>query len=96
MKLQAGNLKLLEAVTGDVLLKKVFLKGRTAVSEPAFHRSSTQNKCLWIIHKIRRKKPVLESPFNKVVVLMAYNVIKEDCNTAYFEEHLWTSASKLI
>ena len=27
---------------------------------------------------------------------MAYNVIKEDCNTAYFEEHLWTSASKLI
>ena len=47
MKLQAGNLKLSEAAAGDVLLKKkVFLKGRIAVSEPAFHRSSTQNKCL--------------------------------------------------
>ena len=36
IKLQAGNLKLSEAATGSVLLKKVFLKN-TGVSEPAVH-----------------------------------------------------------
>ena len=45
MKLQAGNLKLSEAATGDVLLKKLFLKRRTGVSEPVVHTSSTQNGC---------------------------------------------------
>ena len=45
IKLQAGNLKLSEAATGNVLLKKVFLKRRTGVSEPAVHTSSTQNRC---------------------------------------------------
>ena len=45
IKLQAGNLKLSEAATGNVLLKKVFLKRRTGVSEPAVHISSTQNRC---------------------------------------------------
>ena len=44
-KLQAGNLSLAEAATGNVLLKKVFLKRRTGVSEPAIHISSTQNRC---------------------------------------------------
>ena len=43
-KLQAGNLKLSEAATGNVLLRKVFLKRRTGVSEPAVHTSSTQNR----------------------------------------------------
>ena len=45
IKLQAGNLKLSEAATGNVLLKKVFLKRRTGVSEPAVHTFSTQNRC---------------------------------------------------
>ena len=40
IKLQAGNLKLSEAGTGDILQKKVFLKKGTGVSEPAVHRFS--------------------------------------------------------
>ena len=56
--------------------------------------------------KFRWKKSVLESLFNKVGVLRACNFIKEDSDTCffceiyklfkdnYFEEHLWTSASK--
>ena len=83
IKLQAGNLKLSEAATGNVLLKKVFLKRRTGVSEPAVHTSSTQ-KCFWTIHKIRSKIPVLESVFNKVAVLRACSFIKEDSNTGAF------------
>ena len=43
--LHAGNLKMSEAATGNVLLKKVFLKGRAGVSEPAVRTSSTQNRC---------------------------------------------------
>ena len=76
IKLQAGNLKLSEAATGDILSKKVFLKRRTDVSKPAVHRFSTQNMYFWIIHKIHSKKPVLESLFNKVAVLRACNFIK--------------------
>ena len=45
IKLQAGNLKLSEAATGNVLLTKVFLKMLTGVSEPAVHTSSIQNRC---------------------------------------------------
>ena len=52
------------------------------------------------------KKPVLESLFNTVVVLRTCKFIKKDSNTGvvlwdlppsnnYFEEHMWTSASKL-
>ena len=44
-KAAGGNLKLSEAATGNVLLKKVFLKRHTGVSEPAVHTSSTQNSC---------------------------------------------------
>ena len=44
-KAACGNLKLSEAATGNVLLKKVFLKRCTGVSEPAVHTSSTQNRC---------------------------------------------------
>ena len=40
IKLQAGNLKLSQAATGNVLQKKVFLKRCTGVSEPAVNRSS--------------------------------------------------------
>ena len=36
IKLQAGNLKLSEAATRNVLLKKVFLKRRTGVSETSY------------------------------------------------------------
>ena len=36
-----------------------------------------QNRCSWIIHKIHRKKPVLESLVDKVAVLRTYNFIKE-------------------
>ena len=75
MKLQAGNLKLSEAATGDVLWKKVFLKRCTDVSEQPFI-DPLQNRCSWIIHKLHRKKPVLESLFNKVAVLRACNFIK--------------------
>ena len=65
-----------------------------------------QNSGSWIIHKIHRKKPVIESLFNKVAVLRACNFIKEDSNTGafpwnlqtfednYFEEHLWNAASE--
>ena len=44
-KAASGNLKLSEAATGNVLLKKVFLKRHTGVSEPAVHTPSTQNRC---------------------------------------------------
>ena len=105
IKLQAGNLKLSEAATGNVLLKKVFLKRRTGVSETAVHTSSTQNRCFWIIHKIHSKIPVLESLFNKVAVLRACKLKKTPTQVLsreiyklfknnYFEEHLWNPASK--
>ena len=44
-KAAGGPLKLSEAATGNALLKKVFLKRRTGVSELAVHISSTQNRC---------------------------------------------------
>ena len=44
IKLQAGNLKLSEVATGNVLLQKVFLKRCAGVSEPDVHTSSTQNR----------------------------------------------------
>ena len=45
IKLRAGNLTLSELATGDVLLKKLLLKRRTGLLEPAVHRSSPQNRC---------------------------------------------------
>ena len=64
----------------------VFLKRRNGVSEPAVYRSSTQNKCFLIFHKIQSKKSALEPLFNKAAVLRACNFIKEDSNTGGF---LW-------
>ena len=43
-KLQAGNLNMSEAATGNVWLTKLFLKRLADVSEPAVHKSSTQNR----------------------------------------------------
>ena len=90
IKLQAGNLKLSEAATGNVLLRKVFLKRRPGVSDPAVHTSSTQNRCFWTIHKIQSKIPVLEFLFNKLAVLRACNFIKEDSNAGAFPWNLQT------
>ena len=90
IKLQAGNMKLSETTTGNVLLKKVFLKRRTGVSGPAVHTSSTQNRSFWTIQKIHSKTPVLESLFNKVAVLRVCNFIKEDSNTGAFTWNLQT------
>ena len=50
-----GNLKVSEAATGDVQ-RKMFLKRCNGGSESAVHKSSTQNRCFWIIHKIHGKK----------------------------------------
>ena len=100
IKLQTGNLKLSEAATGDLMLKEVFLKRRTCVSEPAVHRFSTQNRFFGIIHKTHRKRPVLKSLFNKVAVLGSATLsgktptqmlsceICEIFKNNYFEEHL--------
>ena len=90
IKLQTGNLKLSQAATGNVLLKKVFLKRLTGVSKPAIHTSSTKNRCFWTIPKIHSKIPVLESLFNKVAVLTACNFIKEDSKTGAFPWNLQT------
>ena len=57
IKLQAGNLKLSQAATGNVLLKKVFLKGCTGVSEPAIHASSTQNTPFFINNQKFKQSP---------------------------------------
>ena len=65
--------------------KKVFLKMRTFIS-----LVSSQNRCSWIIHKIRKKKSVLGSLFNKVTVLGTCNVIKEDSDTGAFLLNLQT------
>ena len=82
----------------------MFLKRYNGVSEPTVQRSSTKNRCIWIIHKIHSKKPLCL--FNRVAVLRACNFVKDDSNTCifcqiykvfknnYFEERLWTSASK--
>ena len=104
IKLQTGNLKLSEAATGDLMLKEVFLKRRTGVTEPAVHRFSIQNR---FFLKIHRKRPVLKSLFNKVAVLGSATLLRKtprqmlSCEICeifknnYFEEHLWPSASKL-
>ena len=74
IKLQAGNLKLSEAATGDI-----FLKRRTGVSEPVVQ--DLRNRCYWINDKLHRKKPMLESLFNKAVVPRTCNFIKEHSDT---------------
>ena len=48
--------------TGVVLLKKVFLK-RRLVSRNQLFIDPLQNRCSWLIRKVHRKKPVLESLF---------------------------------
>ena len=40
-----------------------------------------RNRCYWIIDKLHRKKPVLESLFNKAAVPRTCNFIKEDSDT---------------
>ena len=82
--LHAGNLKLSEAATGDVLQKKVFLKRCIDVSEQAVHETFRQNRRFWMIHKIHIKKSELESLFNKVAVLRTCNFVKENSNTGAF------------
>ena len=89
-----------------MFVKKVFLKGALLFQKQAFI-DPLQSRWSWIIYKIHRKKPVLESLFNKVAVLRACNFIKEGSDTIlsceicklsknnYFEEHLWMSSSKL-
>ena len=84
----------------------MFLKKRTCVSEPAFHRYSTQNRCFWIIHKIHSKKPLLQSVFTQAAVLGVWSFINKTLTQVlsceiyklfknnYFEEHLRASASK--
>ena len=48
----------------------VLKKGHTGVSEPGVHRSSTQNRCFWIIHKIHRRKPVLKFLFKVFFLIL--------------------------
>ena len=43
-----------------------------------------ETRCSKTFFKFRRKKPMLESLFNKVGVLRAYNFIKEDSDTGVF------------
>ena len=40
-----------------------------------------RNRCYWIIDKFHRKKPVLDSPFNKAAVPRTCNFFKEDFDT---------------
>ena len=88
----------------------MFSKRRTGVSEPAFHRSSTQNRCFWVIYKIYSKNPVSKSLFNRLFLTLQFwgpatllrktSTLMLSCKVSkifknnYFEEHLWTSASK--
>ena len=88
-------------------VKKVFLKRHTGVSESAVHRSCTQNRFFWIIHKTHRKNLfwslfLIKLQFWGPVTLLRKTPTKvlscEICKLSknnYFEEHLWTSASKL-
>ena len=95
-----------EAAAGNVLLKKVFLKRRTGVSEPAVYTSSTQKRCFEQFIKFTGKYLCL-SPFlikfqfwgpaallkktrTQVLSREIYKLPKNN----YFEEHLWNAASK--
>ena len=40
-----------------------------------------RNRCYWILDKLHRRKPVLESLFNKATVPRTCNFIKEDSDT---------------
>ena len=72
----------------------MFLKRCNVVSELGVHRSSTQNRCFWIIHKIHSKKPVFWGPATLLKKTMLSCEIYKLFKNNYFEEHLWTSASK--
>ena len=84
--------------------KSCFKKG-VVVFQPFI--DPLQNSCPWIIHKIHRKKPVLESLLIKLQFWGPATLFKKtptqtlSCEisklfkNSYFEEHLWTSASKL-
>ena len=88
-------------------VKKMFLKSSTSVSEPAVHRSSTQNRCIWMIHKIHRKSLcgslfLIKLQFWGPATLLKKTPTQvpscEICSlfkNNYFEEHQWTCASKL-
>ena len=69
-------------------VKKVFSK--RLVFQKRLFIDPLQNRCSWIIHTIHRKKPVLESLFNKVAVLRTCNFIKEDSGTGIFLWNLQT------
>ena len=84
----------------------MFLKSQTGFWQPAFHRSSTQNSCFWIIYKIHMKKvswslfliklqfwgpaTLLKKTSTQLLSWETWKLFKSN----YFEEHLWTSASK--
>ena len=55
-----------------------------------------QNRNFWIISKIRRKKPVLESLFNKVAVLRTCHFNKEVSSTGVFLWNLQTFEEPII
>ena len=85
----------------------MFLKSQTGFWQPAFHRSSTQNSCFWIIYKIHMKNvswslfliklqfwgpaTLLKKTSTQLLSWETWKLFKSN----YFEEHLWTSASKL-
>ena len=55
-----------------------------------------QNRNFWIISKIRSKKPVLESLFNKVAVLRTCHFNKEVSSTGVFLWNLQTFEEPII
>ena len=85
IKSQARNLKTWESPLQMFLKESMFLKRGLVFQNQPFI-DTLQNRCSWITDKIHRKKLVLESLFNKVVVVRTSNFIKEGRNAGVF---LW-------
>ena len=84
-KLHAGNLKSTEAAAGDSLENKVFLE--------FLQISLGKNMCLSLFLKILEfwgPTTLLKKTPTQVFSCQIYKLFKKN----YFEEHLWTSASK--
>ena len=81
IKLQAENLKLPEAATKDVQWNKVFFKISQISQESIFNKVA-----------ILRAATLLKKAPMQVVSCKICEIFKNNC----FEEHLWTTASKLV
>ena len=93
-KVQTGNLKLSETVTGDVQWLKMFLKNSHFSQESLFIKVAALRACNFI--KKASDTGACLGPLSCEQLFWTTILNNYFSKNNYFEEHLWTTASKLI